>query len=158
MYLIPKEFFTTSGKAISEVSDLNAFDLALKNAGIEEQNLVAVSSIIPPEAVEVPQCRLPMGAVTHCVLAQMRGRGGDRISAGIAYAYRKDGHGGYVAEAHIFGGQEAVRNELYRKVKEMERIRGLELTEPVIISETVDVPEGQYGCCLASLVFTKYRE
>lgn len=158
MYLIPKEFFTTSGKAISEVSDLNAFDLALMNAGIEEQNLVAVSSIVPPEAVEVPRCRLPMGAVTHCVLAQMRGRSGDRISAGIAYAYRKDGRGGYVAEAHIFGGQEAVREELRRKVKEMERIRGTELTEPVIISETVDVPEGQYGCCVASLVFTKYRE
>ena len=69
MYLIPKEFFTTSGKAISGVSDLNAFDLALMHAGIEEQNLVAVSSIIPPEAVEVPRCRLPMGAVTHCVLA-----------------------------------------------------------------------------------------
>ena len=158
MYLIPKEFFTTSGKAVSEVSDLNAFDLALMRAGIEEQNLVAVSSIIPPGAEEAPRCRLPMGAVTHCVLAQMRGRGGDRISAGIGYAYRKDGEGGYVAEAHIFGGEEAVRNELRRKVREMERIRGVELTEPVVITETLDVPEGQFGCCLASLVFTKYRE
>ena len=158
MYLIPKEFFITSGKAVSEVSDLNAFDLALMRAGIEEQNLVAVSSIIPPGAEEVLRCRLPMGAVTHCVLAQMRGRGGDRISAGIGYAYRRDGEGGYVAEAHIFGGEEAVRNELRRKVREMERIRGVELTEPVVITETLDVPEGQFGCCLASLVFTKYRE
>lgn len=158
MYLIPKEFFITSGKAVSEVSDLNAFDLALMRAGIEEQNLVAVSSIIPPGAEEAPRCRLPMGAVTHCVLAQMRGRGGDRISAGIGYAYRRDGEGGYVAEAHIFGGEEAVRNELRRKVREMERIRGVELTEPVVITETLDVPEGQFGCCLASLVFTKYRE
>ena len=158
MYLIPKEFFITSGKAVSEVSDLNAFDLALMRAGIEEQNLVAVSSIIPPGAEEAPRCRLPMGAVTHCVLAQMRGRGGDRISAGIGYAYRRDGEGGYVAEAHIFGGEDAVRNELRRKVREMERIRGVELTEPVVITETLDVPEGQFGCCLASLVFTKYRE
>ena len=158
MYLIPKEFFVTSGKALSEVSDLNAFDLALMHAGIEEQNLVAVSSIIPPDAVETDRIRLPMGAVTHCVLAQMRGRDGDRISAGIGYAYRKDGYGGYVAESHIFGGEEAVRNDLIRKVKEMERIRGVELEEPVIVSETVDVPEGQYGCCLASLVFTSYRE
>ena len=158
MYLIPKEFFITSGKAVSEVSDLNAFDLARIRAGIEEQNLVAVSSIIPPGAEEAPRCRLPMGAVTHCVLAQMRGRGGDRISAGIGYAYRRDGEGGYVAEAHIFGGEEAVRNELRRKVREMERIRGVELTEPVVITETLDVPEGQFGCCLASLVFTKYRE
>lgn len=158
MYLIPKEFFVTSGKALSGVSDLNAFDLALMRAGIEEQNLVAVSSIIPPDAVEIDRIRLPMGAVTHCVLAQMRGRDGDRISAGIGYAYRKDGYGGYVAESHIFGGEEAVRNDLIRKVKEMERIRGVELGKPTIISETMDVPEGQYGCCLASLVFTSYRE
>lgn len=158
MYLIPKEFFTTSGKAISGVSDLNAFDLALMHAGIEEQNLVAVSSIIPPEAVEVPRCRLPMGAVTHCVLAQMRGRSGDLISAGIGYAYRKDGSGGYVAESHIFGGEEAVKNDLRRKIAEMEKIRGIELSEPTLITETLEVPDGKYGCCLASLVFTRYRE
>ncbi len=158
MYLIPKEFFITSGKALSSVSDLNAFDLALMRAGIEEQNLVAVSSIIPPGAEEVPKFRMPMGAVTHCVLAQMRGRSGDRISAGIGYAYRKDGVGGYVAESHIFGGEEAVRNDLQRKVREMERIRNVELTEPVIISETLDVPDGEFGCCIASLVFTSYRE
>ena len=158
MYLIPKEFFITSGKALSEVSDLNAFDLALMHAGIEEQNLVAVSSIIPPDAKEIPKVRLPMGAVTHCVLAQMRGKGGDRISAGIGYAYRKDGKGGYVAESHIFGGSDAVKEDLVRKVKEMERIRGIELCEPMMITETIDVPEGQYGCCVASLVFTSYRE
>ena len=158
MYLIPKEFFITSGKALSGVSDLNAFDLALLHAGIEEQNLVAVSSIIPPDAKEVPRTRLPMGAVTHCVLAQMRGKGGDRISAGIGYAYRRDGKGGYVAESHIFGSAEAVKEDLIRKVREMERIRGVELEDPVIISETIDVPEGQYGCCLASLVFTGYQE
>ncbi len=158
MYLIPKEFFITSGKALSGVSDLNAFDMALMDAGIEEQNLVAVSSIIPPGAEKVEKFRLPMGAVTHCVLAQMRGKGGDRISAGIGYAYRKDGNGGYVAEAHIFGGETAVREQLRRKVKEMERIRGIELTEPVIVSQTLDVPEGQFGCCLASLVFTRYQE
>lgn len=158
MYLIPNEFFTTSGKALSDVSDLNAFDLALMRAGIEEQNLVAVSSIIPPEAKEVPKVRLPMGAVTHCVLAQMRGKGGDRIAAGIGYAYRKDGYGGYVAEGHIYGGEEAIREELYRKIKEMERIRGVELEEPTIIAESVLVPEGEFGCCIASLVFTSYRE
>ena len=99
-----------------------------------------------------------MGAVTHCVLAQMRGKGGDRISAGIGYAYRRDGKGGYVAESHIFGSAEAVKEDLIRKVREMERIRGVELEDPVIISETIDVPEGQYGCCLASLVFTGYQE
>ena len=49
--LVPKEFFITSGHATSPVSDLNAFDLALMDANICEQNLVAVSSVIPDGAV-----------------------------------------------------------------------------------------------------------
>lgn len=91
--LVPNEFFVTSGKATSPVSDLNAFDLALKNAGISEQNLVAVSSVIPDGAEQVDARPIPMGAVTFCVLSQLRGYSGESLSAGIAYAYRKDGHG-----------------------------------------------------------------
>ena len=65
--LVPKEFFITSGHATSPVSDLNAFDLALMDANICEQNLVAVSSVIPDGAVEVEVRPIPMGAVTFCV-------------------------------------------------------------------------------------------
>lgn len=155
--LIPSQYFVTSGKAISAVSDLNAFDLALFEAGIEELNLVAVSSVIPPEAEMVEYRRVPMGAVTHCVLAQMRGCGGDVISAGIAYTKRKDGHGGYVAEGHSFGDGESLKEGLRAKIREMERIRGVELEDPEIVVEEMRVPEGSYGCCLASLVFCGYR-
>ena len=38
--MIPKEFFVASAKAVSPVSQLNAFDLALKNAGISQCNIV----------------------------------------------------------------------------------------------------------------------
>ncbi|HDM88656.1 MAG TPA: pyruvoyl-dependent arginine decarboxylase, partial [Candidatus Bathyarchaeota archaeon] len=38
--LIPKEFFVTGGKAIGRLSELNAFDNALKDAGIANCNLV----------------------------------------------------------------------------------------------------------------------
>ncbi|MFW5914283.1 MAG: pyruvoyl-dependent arginine decarboxylase, partial [Thermoplasmatota archaeon] len=103
MYLVPKKFFVTSGSAISMVSDLNAFDKALINSGIGEQNVVSVSSVLPVGAKQVPIRDLPMGAVTHCVLAQMRGNEGEMISAGIAYGNRKDGQGGYVAEGHLHG-------------------------------------------------------
>ena len=105
MYLIPKKFFVTSGFAVSMVSDLNAFDKALINADIGEQNLVSVSSVLPEGAKQVPARELPMGAVTHCILAQMRGSEGEMISAGIAYGFRKDGKGGYVAEGHIHGSK-----------------------------------------------------
>lgn len=157
MELLPTEFFITSGKATSETSDLNAFDVALIKAGIGELNLVAVSSVIPKDA-EITEFReLSMGAVTHCVLSQMRGHEGEMISAGIAYAYRKDGNGGYVAEGHIHGGGNYLRTELEKKMKEMGRIRGVELEDVSFRIEEMKVPLGEYGCCLAALVFTEYR-
>ncbi len=157
MKLIPTEFFITSGKATSKVSDLNAFDLALIMANIGEQNLVAVSSVIPIGAKRVEKKELDMGAVTHCVLSQMRGKNGEVVSAGIAYAYRKDGKGGYVAEGHLHGSAKNLDVELREKMVEMARIRDVELEEINTLTEELKIPTGQFGCCIASLVFTEYR-
>src|SRR3989442_11252677 len=96
MLPIPTKFFVTSGKAVSKVSDLNAFDEALQNAGLAEQNIVSVSSVLPVGIRPVRQRDLPMGAITHCVLAQQRGGEGETISAGIPYGFRDDDYGGYV--------------------------------------------------------------
>lgn len=155
--LVPKEFFVTSGVATSPVSDLNAFDLALMNAKISEQNLVAVSSVIPDGAEETEVRPIPMGTVTFCVLSQMRGYSGENLAAGIAYAYRKDGHGGYVAEGHLHGNAADLRNELERKMEEMSRIRGVEFGEIHYRVEELSVPSGMYGCCISSLVFCDFR-
>ncbi len=155
--LVPKEFFITSGYATSPVSDLNAFDLALLNARISEQNLVAVSSVIPDGAVEVEIKPIPMGAVTFCVLSQMRGFSGENIAAGIAYTYRKDGHGGYVAEGHLHGNAADLKYELKRKMEEMSRIRGVEFGEIHYRVEELSVPQKMYGCCLSALVFSDFR-
>lgn len=83
MLPLPTKFFVTSGEAISKVSDLNAFDQALLKAGIGECNIVAVSSILPVGIKQVDRRVLPMGAITHCVLAQQRGNEGEMISTGV---------------------------------------------------------------------------
>jgi len=127
MYLVPKKFFISSGCAVSKVSDLNAFDKALLEAGIGELNIVSVSSVLPVGAEQVGIRELPMGAVTHCVLAQMRGGEGEMISAGIAYGFRKDGKGGYVAEGHIHGSKKALREIMEWKMDEMAKLRGIEI-------------------------------
>lgn len=156
MILKPTGFFITSGCASSPVSDLNAFDLALFNAGISEQNLVAVSSVLPAGITETSDRRMTMGAITHCVLSQMRGTEGEVISAGIAYAFRKDGNGGYVAEGHLHGSAEDLERDLRDKMKEMARIRNIELGEVGVRVESMRIPMGCYGCCVSSLVFTEY--
>ncbi len=81
MLPIPTKFFVTSGKAVSKVSDLNAFDEALQNAGLAEQNIVSVSSVLPVGIKPVRKRDLSMGAITHCVLAQQRGGEGETVSS-----------------------------------------------------------------------------
>lgn len=157
MDIVPSKFFVTSSSAVSKVSDLNAFDRALIDGGIGEQNLLSVSSVIPIGAEMISPRELPMGAITHCVLAQMRGSEGETIAAGIAYALRKDGRGGYVAEGHIYGSGDSLKEILEWKMAEMARIRGVELREVKYAIEELAIPMDNYGACIAALVFTDYR-
>jgi len=157
MRLIPTKYFITSGKAVSAVSGLNAFDRALVSAGIGEQNLVAVSSVIPEGSERTDPVSIEMGAVTHCVISQIRGWSEEFISAGIAYAYRTDGKGGYIVEGHLHGSAGSLRTELDRKIEEMSKIRNTAFEEAVFVIEEMHVPEGSYGCCVAALVFTEYK-
>ncbi len=153
MLPLPTKFFVTSGKAVSKVSDLNAFDEALLNAGIGEQNLVSVSSVLPVGVQQVKRRDLPMGAITHCVLAQQRGGEGEMITAGIAYGFRKDGYGGYVAEGHLHGTKGALKEVLEWKMGEMAKLRGVRFNRIEYRIEELSIPMDHYGACLAAVVF-----
>ncbi len=149
---IPSRYFVATGTATSPVSDLNAFDQALVAAGIAEQNLVSVSSVLPVGIEEVEPMELPMGAITHCVLAQQRGTEGETISAGIAYGFRQDGHGGYVAEGHGHMDRSALEEILEWKMNEIARHRDVKLDEIHYGIEETRIPMDHYGACIASLV------
>ena len=153
MLPIPSKFFVTEGKAVSKVSELNAFDKALLAANIGELNLVSVSSILPVGIKKVPKKNLPMGAITHCVLAQQSGNEGEMISAGIAYAFRADGQGGYVAEGHLHGTKKALKEILQWKMEEMSELRGIEFGQIYYKASELSVPMDHYGVCLAALVY-----
>jgi arginine decarboxylase len=153
MSQVPSKFFVTSGKAISKVSDLNAFDQALIVAGIGEQNLVSVSSVLPVGIKKVQKRELPRGMITHCVLAQMRGGEGETISAGVAYGFREDDQGGYVAEGHIHGTQKNLKQILEWKMDEMSKLRRIRFKKIFYVIEELDIPLDHYGACLAAVVF-----
>src|SRR3990172_8810978 len=148
MLPIPTRFFVTSGRAASKISDLNAFD-----ADLSEQNLVYVSSVLPVHIRQVKRRELPMGAITHCVLAQQRGGEGEMVSAGIAYGFRDDGYGGYVAEGHMMGTGKALREVLEWKMAEMAKLRGVKFKSLEYKIEELSIPMDHYGVCLAALVF-----
>jgi arginine decarboxylase len=150
--VIPKAFFVTSGKALSKVSRLNTFDLALKDAGIAQCNLVNVSSIIPPKCRETALKALPVGSITYAVISKAEGKG-EMISAGIAWGVEENHGYGVVAEACGNIDEALARKRLDEKIREMAKIRGIELSKVKYRIETLDVPEESYGCVTAALVY-----
>ncbi len=151
--MIPKEFFITSGKAISPVSELNAFDLALKKAGIAQCNLVCVSSILPKECAETTKQNIDAGSITYSVLARMDGDEGTTVGAGIAWAWAKSKKYGIVAEAHGYMDKKALEETLDWKIKEMAKIRGIKIGQIQMQIEVLRVPMDNYGCVISALVY-----
>src|SRR5271169_5345777 len=73
MFPSPTRMFLTKGVGVHRHA-LTAFEFALRDADIEQQNLVYVSSILPPRceviAREVGIELLKPGDITFCVLAR----------------------------------------------------------------------------------------
>jgi len=151
--MIPKEFFITSGKAVSPVSELNAFDLALKKAGIAQCNLVPVSSILPPGCKKRRWRKISAGSITYAVIARMEGSEGTTIGAGIAWAWEINRKYGLVAEAHGYMDARALKETLEWKIKEMAEIRKIKIDKINYRLEVLRVPMDNYGSVISSLVF-----
>ena len=119
MFPIPKCVFLTHGVGIHRHL-LTAFEYALRNADIEQQNIVTVSSILPPGCELITRASgvatLSPGELTFCVLARSEtNEPGRRIAAGIGLARPKDPtHYGYISEHHAFGMSEAADARLRR--------------------------------------------
>jgi len=152
--MIPKRFFVTGAKATSPVSKLNAFDLALKNAGIAQCNLVQVSSILPPGCVEEELQTLPAGSIVFSIVARMDGDEGATIGAGVSWAWEKQHSIGIVAEAHGHFDERSLQRILARKIEEMAEIRGIEIDSPKAKVEAMCIPRASFGCVFAALVFS----
>jgi arginine decarboxylase len=92
---------------------LTSFEFALRDADIEQQNLVSVSSIMPPgcQLIEreagVPALR--PGEITFCVLARTEtNEPGRHVYSSIGLARPADpAMYGYIAEHHGFGMTES---------------------------------------------------
>jgi arginine decarboxylase len=117
--LVPHAFFLTRGVG-THGSRLVSFELALREAGIPQFNLVTVSSILPPACRQVsPEeglAQLSAGEIVFCVLARAETqRGGEPIAAGVCLARLRDGGAyGYIAEHSGKGLSEAEVNLLTR--------------------------------------------
>lgn len=116
MFPIPGRVFLTRGIGVHR-HPLAAFELALREADIEQQNLVSVSSILPPGCQLISReegaATLRPGEVTFCVMARAEtNEPGRRVHASIGLARPTDpGMYGYISELHGFGMVEADSGE-----------------------------------------------
>jgi arginine decarboxylase len=106
--MIPKFFFLTKGVG-KQREQLQSFELALRDAGIQHCNLVNVSSIVPPGCRLVSREQglkmLQPGEVTNVVQAKNSTNEPHRLlpsSIGVAIPSGKNQYG-YLSEHHSFG-------------------------------------------------------
>ena len=106
--MIPRYFFLTKG-AGKHKEQLQSFELALRDAGIQHCNIVSVSSIVPPGCKLIPRERgltlIKPGEITFVVLARNSTNEPHRLiasSIGDAIPSGKENYG-YLSEHHSFG-------------------------------------------------------
>ncbi|MHA1883672.1 MAG: pyruvoyl-dependent arginine decarboxylase [Promethearchaeota archaeon] len=134
MSLVPKKIFFVKGKGISSNSELQSFEQALRDAGIEKYNLVRVSSIIPPFCKEIDKIDglniLKTGQIVYTVLSRISSNLKNEIiscSIGIAKPANKETYG-YLSEHHT-------------KDKDPEKIGGLaEVLAAEMLATTLGIP------------------
>jgi len=114
--MIPTKLFLTKGVGIHK-DRLASFETALRNAGIEQCNLVAVSSILPPNCKIISKEEglkfLKPGQITFSVIARNETNEPNRlVSAAIGIAVPKESDKyGYLSEHHAFGEKAEVSGE-----------------------------------------------
>jgi len=109
--LVPKKMFFTKGVGHHK-EYLQSFEMALRDAGIAEYNLVYVSSIFPPNCKRIPKDEgkkfLNPGQAVFCVMARNSTNEPNRLvasSIGLAQPSQSEQYG-YLSEHHAFGETE----------------------------------------------------
>jgi arginine decarboxylase len=180
MFPAPKSVFLTRGVGVHR-HRLTAFEYALRDADIEQQNVVSVSSILPPHCEVVTRTagvtRLKPGEITFCVIARAEtNEAGRRVAAGVGLARPKDPtHYGYISEHHGFGITEAEISDYVEDLAATmlastlgiefnpdaawdERKRVYEMSDLIVDTHSIvaggeGAPRGDWTCVVAAAVF-----
>ena len=106
--LVPTKIFLTKGVGRDKYQ-LKSFEQALRQAGVAQQNLVQVSSILPSKCKVISRDRgvdmLVPGAISFCVMARAdTNEHGRLVASSIGIAVPKDiEKWGYLSEIHGHG-------------------------------------------------------
>jgi len=105
---VPRSLFVTRGVGRHK-EQLASFELALRDAGVAEYNLVSVSSIFPPGCKMISRsqglAQLSPGQIVFSVIARQQTNEPNRLisaSVGVAIPNEKSQYG-YLSEHHAYG-------------------------------------------------------
>ena len=177
---IPRTYFCTAGFGQSDAGsgvdpyETGSYDAALVAVRIENFNIVKYSSVLPPEAVEVPlEAVVPHfhhGAVLETILASVSATTGRIIVAAVGRIKVYDHHGmllgGFAAEfadttttgtraEAEHQARQAIERSLQHECERRYRGRGYRY-EPQPLTIASGVVEKAYGTVLAALAWIDY--
>ena len=177
--LVPTKMFMTCGVGIHR-EKLQAFEFALRNAGIAAINLVSVSSILPPGCKIVSrkagEKMLKPGQIAFVVMSRAESNEAHRMIAatiGVAVPADKKMYG-YLSEHHAYGqtareagdyaedlaaammastlGVEFDEDQSWDEKRQIWRISGKIVTTRNITQSTVVKPGGRWATVVAASV------
>ncbi len=164
---IPREYFWVIGWGESDVGlETGSYDAALHMAGIENYNVMLYTSVLPPEAAELPHLPdIHHGSVLEGIIAlQHTDKPGTRITAGLLLAKvfrNSDGSylGGFACEYTGNGSVEDAEANLKEAMQQLfvrrykTKFYKLEFGKSVVRTFT---PERSFGTVLVGIGFASY--
>ncbi len=145
----PKKFTVLAGSAEGPTR-LNAFDNALLAAGIGNVNLLRVSSILPPHAVQVAHLEIVPGQLMPTAYGTITSENqGETIAAAVAIAIGGPAEYGVIME---FSGR-CTKEEAEEQVAEMARAAFLQRNRELqrIVVQAVEHRVVGIGCAFAAV-------
>ena len=179
---IPKDYFVTAGKGDTDIGpgddpwETGSYDLALMEAKIANFNVMEYTSVLPPEAREIPISEAEKlfhhGAVIEVIMASVNGVKGNTLCTGVGRIQvrrRFDGKhiGGFAAEYEKVHQDKITAEEAKRTADEMLSIslmgefnRRYNSNEYEFFDERHEVNsfkvEKKYGTSLVALCWVSY--
>jgi arginine decarboxylase len=164
---IPKEYFWVIGWGESDVGiETGSYDAALHMAGIEDYNVLLYTSVLPPEAAELPHLpAIHHGSVLEGIIAvRHTDKPGTRITAGLLLAkvYRNSDSsylGGFACEYAGNGSADEAEANLRKAMEQLferrykTRFYKLEFGKSVVRTYT---PKKSFGTILVGIGFASY--
>lgn len=164
---IPKDFFITTGVGESDITvHAGSYHLALKEAGIEQCNIMVYSSILSGIANEIPRLehdKLVHGSVLESIMANSTAKKGQRATAGIIFGWLYDKEtgkkfGGLVCEYNGNGSEAECTENLKMSLNVLYEngfSKKYNIKDMKLITRSF-VPKKKYGTALVALCFVNY--